>query len=81
MYDLGTKLTSKYRMVTFKTNSVSLQTSHSLIEQVLASRRNTRYIVLLPFDGCIYVFKYLFNGIGNFSANAIPRDKCDLEPE
>jgi hypothetical protein len=60
---------------TLKANSISLKRFYSLSEQTFASGRHSGYVVLLPFDWCVDVFKDLFDGIGNFLPYTIARDE------
>src|ERR1700761_2859753 len=65
-------------VLTLETDSVALQTIHSLLEQSLSRRCHSGYIVLFPLNGSVDVFENLFYGVCDFCANTVTWDKGDL---
>jgi hypothetical protein len=63
---------------TLKTDTITLQALHCLIEQGLAFIRHSGDIELLPFNGCINMFKDFLHRVRDFFSNTVARNECDL---
>jgi hypothetical protein len=63
---------------TLEPNFVTLQALHSLLEESLTGGGHAGNIVLFPFYGRVDRLENLFDGICDFFANTITRDKGHL---
>jgi hypothetical protein len=71
-------MSTKYAGLTLKTNPVALQTVHGLSEEVLSNGGHSGDIVLVPLNGGVDVFKYLLDGVGDFSSDTVTWNQGDL---
>lgn len=69
---------TQYAGLTLEADTVALQAVHGLSEEILSSSRHAGDIVLFPFNGSIDMFKYLLDGVSNFSSDTVTRNQCDL---
>ena len=72
------RMGTRYVELTLETDAVALQTVHGLSEEVLPGSSHSGDIVLLPLDGSVDMFKYLLDGVGNFSPDTVTRNQRDL---
>lgn len=78
-FGIGTARHMRRIKRTLQTDTVTLETVHSLLEQVLAGRRHSRDVVLVPFNGSVDSLEDLLDGVGDLCADTITGDKRYLQ--